>query len=357
MRNRRIKQKTRLAVVAAAVLLATSSKAEHLITDINYEQYQSLIYDNIQVGRINFKYPGTDFYVSNRHGDSQYINFDVSLGSNPIGTVLETGLVIEWDQDGAGNLELAATLPSSVMENLSVRPVNWFDTIVIGVISDGGEVTLRNDFIDDQAFRDLSVLGQIHTYVQTGDLELSWDNAEDYIMIRLDGYTASNQPPLTISTIFKTKILRLDGSDIPSDSGDDAWGLGGKCNIWFLQTEADPEDVDGDELPDWWETEHFDESVDVDPDDICSNEVNTVRDAYIAGLDPNDPFSFFEVSNVWNRLWWNATSGRVYNIYWTTNLLDTFQPLETNFTGNTFTDTTHGVEEKGFYKIDVRLDD
>ena len=50
-------------------------------------------------------------------------------------------------------------------------------------------------------------------------------------------------------------------------------------------------------------------------------------------------------------------SGRVYTIYWTSNLLSGFgNPWKTNITDGVYTDTTHIAEEKGFYKIDVELE-
>jgi len=55
---------------------------------------------------------------------------------------------------------------------------------------------------------------------------------------------------------------------------------------------------------------------------------------------------------------WSGVSGRVYNVYWTSNLLSSFQPLETNlpWTPTVFTDTTHSAEEKGFYKIEAQIE-
>jgi len=56
---------------------------------------------------------------------------------------------------------------------------------------------------------------------------------------------------------------------------------------------------------------------------------------------------------------WSSASGRVYSIYWTTNLVVGFgNPLETNLPWNPaiFTDSTHSADQKGFYKVDVELE-
>jgi len=120
------------------------------------------------------------------------------------------------------------------------------------------------------------------------------------------------------------------------------------------------DDTDGDGLPDWWEEQYFSGATNANPDAICSNGVNTVMEAYIAGLNPNDPNAAFLISlrqySPQAVLEWNATSGRVYSVYWTSNLLNGFgSPMQSNYTGGVYTDETHNAEEKGFYKIDVKL--
>ena len=120
---------------------------------------------------------------------------------------------------------------------------------------------------------------------------------------------------------------------------------------------APPADGDGNGLPDWWEQFYF-SATGVDPNVLCANGVNTRIEAYVAGIDPNNPDAFFGITGGDTEkgvLWWNAVSGRVYAIYWSTNLLTGFLPMQTNYTGGAFTDAVHGAEGKCFYKLDVRL--
>ncbi len=119
------------------------------------------------------------------------------------------------------------------------------------------------------------------------------------------------------------------------------------------------EDSDGDGLPAWWEALYYGGPTNANPSATCSNGINTVRGAYIAGFSPLDRGACFEVYEFRNNvLQWNTTSGRVYSILWTRNLLENFQPLETNlsWTPAIFTDSTHRAEEKIFYKIEVEME-
>jgi len=128
--------------------------------------------------------------------------------------------------------------------------------------------------------------------------------------------------------------------------------------LYITEVQSAP-DTDGDGLPDWWETIYYGGATNASPAAMASNGVNTVIQAYIAGLDPTDPSALFTISELQsNVLFWSGVSGRVYTIYWTSNLLSGFQTLEPNlpWTGSTFTDTTHSAEDQGFYKIDVKIE-
>jgi hypothetical protein len=58
-------------------------------------------------------------------------------------------------------------------------------------------------------------------------------------------------------------------------------------------------------------------------------------------------------------LGWNATSGRVYSVWCSTNLLSGFQCLETNipWTAGCFTDAVHHANGQLFYKLDARIEE
>ena len=121
-------------------------------------------------------------------------------------------------------------------------------------------------------------------------------------------------------------------------------------------------DSDNDGIPDEWENRHFGGSTNAHPHALAANGVNTILEAYVAGLNPTNSEKF--LSSVLRPpasasiLQWNAASGRVYSVYWTTNLLSGFQPLETNilWPQNSWTDTVHGVQGEGFYRIKVQLE-
>ncbi|RKX45194.1 MAG: hypothetical protein DRP64_05090 [Verrucomicrobia bacterium] len=95
-----------------------------------------------------------------------------------------------------------------------------------------------------------------------------------------------------------------------------------------------PADTDKDGLPDWWETLYFGGPTNATPTDIAANGINTVGDTYVAGIDPTNPDAFFEIENLLVDsqviFQWISVTDRVYSVHATTNLLDGFQPVETN---------------------------
>ena len=120
------------------------------------------------------------------------------------------------------------------------------------------------------------------------------------------------------------------------------------------------DDIDEDGLPNDWELLYFGGETNATPTNIAANGINTLLEAYIAGINPTNPASFFEASLTNETgfvVQWNATSGRVYSVFGTTNLQESFQPLETNilWPQASWTDNVPNVES--FYRIDVQLAD
>ncbi len=132
-----------------------------------------------------------------------------------------------------------------------------------------------------------------------------------------------------------------------SESWDGVIGLGGMVE----------EDTDLDGLPDTWEEQYYGDKDNIDGTAMASNGVNTVRDAYIAGLNPTNSESVFEMESFdGSSFQWNAVSGRVYSVWWATNLIDGFSLVASNlpWTQGSYADSSHAA--CGFYKIDVQLE-
>ena len=79
---------------------------------------------------------------------------------------------------------------------------------------------------------------------------------------------------------------------------------------------------------------------------------------YIAGTNPTSAQSHFFIGSGVDRtkLNWSSVSGRVYDVYWTSNLLYSFMPLQTNIAWpqSGYTNPAPGNADSGFYKINVR---
>jgi len=106
----------------------------------------------------------------------------------------------------------------------------------------------------------------------------------------------------------------------------------------------------------------------VDDAQITSNGINTIREAYIIGLNPTNAANQFvltgdeaSVGTGTMVLSWTSNPGRVYNLYWSSNMLggaDSFQLLHSNipWNANSFTNTEHNGLDQGFYRIEVQLE-
>ena len=119
-------------------------------------------------------------------------------------------------------------------------------------------------------------------------------------------------------------------------------------------------DSDGDGIADRWENLYFGGLTNANPNVICSNGVNTLRQAYIAGLNPKDHQSVLQTSFLRSPssekvLCWSGAPGRIYSVYWTTNLLAGFQCLESNIPWTQTSFTNAPAVPFGYYKINVRL--
>ena len=122
-----------------------------------------------------------------------------------------------------------------------------------------------------------------------------------------------------------------------------------------------PADADNDGLLDAWETLYFGGPSVVGPKLMCSNGVSTVQEAYVAGLDPTDPEDLLLVGGTMQEefgvLSWPAVEGRLYDVWFSTNLLSGFDLIYSNlpWTQNSIEGDVQAVDS-GYYKIEVRLE-
>jgi hypothetical protein len=82
---------------------------------------------------------------------------------------------------------------------------------------------------------------------------------------------------------------------------------------------------------------------------------------YISGMNPTNPASYFAITNHYPSssfvLEWTSVTGRWYDVWWSASLTNAFLPLGDfiEHPQNSYTDTLHNAESKGFYKVKVQL--
>ncbi len=120
-------------------------------------------------------------------------------------------------------------------------------------------------------------------------------------------------------------------------------------------------DMDGDGLPNDWESQYAVTNAYADGD---SDGFNNLAE-FISGTDPTNGASYFTAINSLAEVngtncfvvEWISIPDRLYSVQWSTNLVAGFQLLETTIEHpiNSYADTIHAAESKGYYKVDVRL--
>ena len=102
-------------------------------------------------------------------------------------------------------------------------------------------------------------------------------------------------------------------------------------------------------------TNNQDAAVLLDPD----GDGLTTGQEYIAGTDPTNAASCFKavvVQNAPSKVTWSPVTGRVYSVYWSTNLVKGFTNLNNNilYPTNSFTNAIPD-SRLNHYQIKVRL--
>ncbi|MDF7808736.1 S8 family serine peptidase [Pontiellaceae bacterium B12219] len=142
--------------------------------------------------------------------------------------------------------------------------------------------------------------------------------------------------------------------------------LSGGSQWYSLLVSGDSGDSDDDGMPDSWESLYFSSltgavaSADLD-DDGSSN-----YSEYIAGTLPNNADSVFQItthdfsSSSGTIINWSTVEGRVYSVSRTPNLqyidfVEFPDAIDLPYTVNSYTDTVNHAQDRGYYRVDVKL--
>lgn len=135
--------------------------------------------------------------------------------------------------------------------------------------------------------------------------------------------------------------------------------VGRSVDMGAYEFQGTPSDTDADDMLDAWEIQFFgdlDEFANADWD----NDPFSNLEEYITGTDPTNPASFFAMTNRFAGgivVEWLSVTNREYKVLWAENLTNSFVQLGPTFDypQNSYTDTNHTAESRGFYKVEVQL--
>ncbi|MBN2703646.1 MAG: hypothetical protein JXR23_05475 [Pontiellaceae bacterium] len=300
------------------------------------------------------------FYTLTEDDDGEYEYYDPSMVTDPMDTLdarypqgdyvlqlyadaakttLEETLVVSFSDGGGGALPFPEVFP------VFTQPV-----------PSGGEIrAVPNQTYTWQTYGGTTGSATHMDFEITGSGEFDEDVAIYFTQI--DG-ACSYTPSTVAAGTYDVELCFLFVQTENTDGGTEINCANERYSRHLLTVAETSPDKDGNGLPDTWE-QHYFGTTGLVPDAVCSNGINTFMEAYIAGLDPTDPDAFFGFTGgdaEQRTLLWNSVSGRVYSVWWSSDLMDEFQCIDSNilWSAGGFTDTVQHVESTGFYKLEVR---
>jgi len=169
---------------------------------------------------------------------------------------------------------------------------------------------------------------------------------------------------ITLTVAQGTYYLYVKPTGVANPTGNPPYGYTSYGSLGFYAITGsilptNENDTDGDGMPNDWETLYFGGPTNAVAGENPDNDFYSNIEEYIAGLNPTnfDSFGPSTLMSSGSNMWfsWTPVTGRVYSVYWTSNLLNGFSLLQSNLTSGVYTDTVHSAEQQGFYRMGVEL--
>jgi hypothetical protein len=144
--------------------------------------------------------------------------------------------------------------------------------------------------------------------------------------------------------------------------------LTGGGQTYSLLVSGSSGDSDADGIPDSWEYQYFSNTTGAVAAADSDNDGLSNYSEYIAGTLPNDASSVFQITSTdlfagsedYPVIHWSTVPGRVYSVSRTSNLkyigfAEFLDAIDLPYTVNSYTDTVNYAEDRGYYRVDVKL--
>ncbi|MEI6644873.1 MAG: FG-GAP-like repeat-containing protein [bacterium] len=260
--------------------------------------------------------------VYRNNGNNTFTDITGNLAVNPVAnTAPYTGYAAWGDYDGDGKLDIAMLQSDAtyIYRNTTSSAANTVPTAPGGLSAtvSGGVVTLNWNASGDS---------QTPPAGLTYNLRVGTGPGKDDVFSGLANTASGFRKVAALGNVNMNRSwsLTLPASGAYTwsvqavDTGLEGGAFGTESSFSVTL------DADGDTLPNEWETKYYGGTTNANPDALAANGVNTVREAYIADLNPTNAASYFRITAVSNlppwTVYFEASAGRRYTLSGVSNL-------------------------------------
>lgn len=285
----------------------------------------------------------------------------------------DDGLVGDWD--GLRSDALITNVADHLVAQFESQSVPGYERCIAWTPIDHSVLVTRLSFLFQA---DPRVPSEVALYLHSRHSDIIWQKQLDLpeagvwepYDVWIDFTEGWSRGPLTSYERFQNDVLDIDwvGVFVVRSAGTEEMNYGiddFRVRGWLLTDIVDdPEDANGNGIPDAWEDRHG--LLGADPNGDADSDGMSNYAEWRAGTDPTNELSYFVISaesrmqepvDIGVAVQWDSIRYRRYSVWKSTNLFESFTPHQQNIfctpPQNEFLDTTATDSGPYFYRVTV----